>query len=189
MLQSRSKVFRPTIRLGRLEIQIPRARRRVIRKNRVKARDFACIRSHAAARLAALDVSPHKRRHIPLIIHESRIKIWSLVRVRRRDMRGAAREGILEKMKLREVFAGRDVHVVAVKAGDHGVVHHGLVGFGFEVAVPARPKFVAGPLVHARELGFCRPDLDAGFDAVGAQGAAACDVPFFEDAFLYFRVA
>ena len=100
MLQAGRKMFRPSIRLCRLEIQIPRARGRVVCEERVVARDFACIRSHAPACLAALDVTPYQRGHVSLVVHEACVEIGDFVGVGRGDVRRPARKGILQKLDM-----------------------------------------------------------------------------------------
>lgn len=72
---------------------------------------------------------------------------------------------------------------------EHTVMHNRLVGFVFEVAVPAGAEFLARPAIHLLELLFCGSDLDASFDAVGSQWACAVDVPLVEDLLLDLRVA
>ena len=68
-------------------------------------------------------------------------------------------------------------------------MHHRFVGLVLEVGIPSAAEFVAGPFVDARELLFCGADLDAGFNTVCAQWAAAGNIPFFEDSLLHFGIA
>lgn len=79
-------------------------------------------------------------------------------------------------------------HVVAVEAGDDGVVHDWLVGLVFEVAVPARAELLAGPAVHHLELFFGWTDLDSSLDPVCRQWTCSVDIPLLEYRFLHLGI-
>jgi hypothetical protein len=97
---------------------------------------FASVGFHATGCLARLNVSPDHRGHVALVVHESSIKVWCVVRIRRGDVSRTAREGVLQEVKHGEELSGRQQHVVAEPAADDGVMHNWLVGLLLEVAVP-----------------------------------------------------
>lgn len=139
--------------------------------------DLTSIRVHAASCLTRLDVSPDHGHHIPLVIHETRVKVRRLVRVGALDVRGATRERVLEEVEHGEELAGGHEHVVAEPAADDAVVHDGLVGLLLKVRLPAVLEVRRGPPLKVLELLGRGPDLDARLDAVRGQGTGAPEVP------------
>ena len=95
---------------------------------RMHPSDLPSKRVHSASRLTRLDVAPNHRRHITLIIHETRIEVWSFVGVWGGDMGGATRERVFQEMEHAEKFALGGEHVIAEEAstsyisGDRGIV-------------------------------------------------------------------
>lgn len=60
------------------------------------------------------------------------------------------------------------------------VVHHWLVGLVLKVRLPAILEVRGRPSLELLQLLGSRPDLDAGVDTVGGEGASSLDVPFIE---------
>ena len=81
--------------------------------SRVRGSHLSSIGVHAASGLARLDIAPHHRSHVALIIHEASIEVWCVVRVRRHDVSLAAGEGVFQEMEHAEEFALRHEHVIA----------------------------------------------------------------------------
>jgi hypothetical protein len=79
-------------------------------------------------------------------------------------------------------------HMIPKPPGNNTVMHNRLVRLILEVTIPSAAKLLARPAIHHVELFLRRPDLDAGFDAVGGEGPRAVDVPLLEDLFLHFGV-
>ena len=137
MLNARRDVPGQGVRIGSSEVHVDGARGAVEGVEGMHSLDFAGVRIHAARRLARLDVAPDHGRHVALVVHEAGVEVGRFVRVGRHDVRAATREGVLEEVEHGEELAGWHHHVVAEPAGNDRVVHHGLVGLVFEVAVPA----------------------------------------------------
>lgn len=78
--------------------------------------DLSSIRIHTTSRLSGLDVAPDHGCHITLVIHEASVEVWSLIRVRRDDVRTAAREGVFQEVEHAEEFALRHEHMISEEA-------------------------------------------------------------------------
>lgn len=94
VLDTRSDVVRPSVRIGRREIEVKRTSWRVVREVRVHRRDFTSVRRHATSRLTGLDITPDQRRHIPLVVQETRVEVRVLIWIGRVDMDPATRERV-----------------------------------------------------------------------------------------------
>lgn len=72
--------------------------------------DFTGVGIHASGSLTRLDVAPDHGCHITLIVHETSIKVGSLIGVGRLDVGESTREGVLEEVEHGEELArGPDV--------------------------------------------------------------------------------
>lgn len=67
-------------------------------------------------------------------------------------------------------------------------MHHRLVRFVLEIAVPSALEFWGRPFPHFFELLFRGTNLHTGLDAIGCQRAGAVDIPLVEDLFLNLGV-
>lgn len=82
--------------------------------------DLSSICVHAACSLARLDVAPDHGCHIALVIHETSVKVGSIVGVGADNMGRATREGILQEVEHGEELARRHDHVVTEPARNDG---------------------------------------------------------------------
>jgi hypothetical protein len=137
--------------------------------------------------LTGFDVSPNHWCHVTFIVHETGIKVWSFVWVRRYNVRLATGEWILQEMKHRKELSGRHQHVITEPSCNNRVMHNRLVGFILEVAVPAALEVWSRPRLHLFQLLFSWTNLDTSIDAIGGKWSCALDVPFIENCFLNFR--
>lgn len=87
-------MIRPGVSFSILEIEIRRARGRVVRKMRVHAGDLSGVRAHAPRALARLDIAPDHGGHVALVAHEAGVEVGGFVRIGGFDVCRAAREGV-----------------------------------------------------------------------------------------------
>lgn len=199
VLQAGAQVPGERVAVRRLEVHVVGARARVVLEERVHRLHLARVRVHAARRLPRLDVAPNHGRHVPLVVHEARVEVGRLVRIRRLDVYEAARERILQEMEHGEEISGRPVggsvdgrsfgrdgdgnsheHMVAEPAGNDGIMHHGLVGLVLEVRLPALGEVGSRPGFEFLELRLVRSNLDPGVDSVSRKWPCPLQVPLVE---------
>ena len=87
------------VQVGGVEVEVVRASRRVVVEEGVHVLHLAGVGFHAARRLARLNVAPHHRRHVALVVHEATVEVGSSIRVGRGDVGEATREWVLKEME------------------------------------------------------------------------------------------
>lgn len=73
--------------------------------------------------------------------------------------------------------------------GNNGIVHHWLVRFILEVAVPSTSEMRGWPRVHLLQFLLSRANLHTSVNAIGSKWASALEVPLIKDSLLNFRHA
>jgi hypothetical protein len=85
---------------------------RAIAKVRMHGCDLASICVHTSCRLAGLDVTPHHRSHVALVVHKASVEVRGIIRVGRVDMSETTGKGILQEVEHGEEFPRRHIEVV-----------------------------------------------------------------------------
>ena len=75
-----------TYRVGGGKIHVVGTSRAVEGVEWVHSLDLSCVCIHTTGGLTGLDVAPNHGSHIPLVVHETSIKVWSIVGIGRDDV-------------------------------------------------------------------------------------------------------
>ena len=94
MLDTSGMVVGSGVGFGSRQVKVKCASWRIVLEVRMHASHFASVRTHTTRRLSRLDVAPNHRSHVTLVVHESSIKVWSVIRVCGLDVGESTREWI-----------------------------------------------------------------------------------------------
>ena len=78
--------------------------------------DLSSVRIHTTSCLSGLDVAPDHWCHVAFVVHEASVEVWSFIRVRRDNVRAAARERIFQEVEHAEELALRHEHMISKEA-------------------------------------------------------------------------
>lgn len=94
MLDTSGMVVGTGVGFGSRQVKVKCASWGIVLEVRVHASHLASIRTHTTRRLPGLDVAPYHGSHVTLVVHESSIKVWSVIRVCGLDVGESTREWI-----------------------------------------------------------------------------------------------
>lgn len=119
VLKASTQVAGECVTLSRLEVHVVSTGRRVVIEEWMHRLNLASVGVHATRRLSRFDVAPDHGRHVSLIVHKARVKVGTLVRVGRLDVREASRERVLQEVEHGEEISRWPTRYVSKVSGPH----------------------------------------------------------------------
>lgn len=113
MLDTGGQVAGKSVLVGSGQVEIESRRFGIEGEEGVHVGNLSGVGVHAASGLSRLDVAPDHGDHVSLVVHEAGVEVRDSVRVGRRDVGRAAREGVLEEVEHGEELARRPVKVLS----------------------------------------------------------------------------
>ncbi|KAH3669438.1 hypothetical protein OGAPHI_001559 [Ogataea philodendri] len=176
VVQVGAEVVRTSKGLAGLQVQVLGSGWRVHLVLRVVRSDFSCKALHSSGSLSGLLVSPDHWPQVSLVVEETGVEIWTVVRVWRGDSDESSGEWVFQEVEHGHELSVRDLGVVTEESRNHRVMHQWFVWLVGEVVGVTLSEVFVGSSQFL--LGWS--DLDTGFDTVGGQRTILVGVPLVE---------